>query len=106
MNNVKSKIAVDFLIQFVNQNAGVPPVFDHPPTPACGSTININAGGTANFTVQASDSDFGQTVTLNAVGLPAGATLTPPLPTTDQSRSARLFNWVTTAGGDAGTRTS
>ena len=100
MNNVKSRIAVDFLIQLVDQNAGVPPVFDHPPTPACGSTININAGGTANFTVQASDSDFGQTVTLNAVGLPAGATLTPPLPTTTNPVST-TFNWVSTLA-DAG----
>ena len=100
MNTVKSRIAVDFIIQLVDQNAGVAPVFDHPPTPACGSTINISAGGTANFTVQASDSDFGQTVTLNAVGLPAGATLTPPLPTTTNPVST-TFNWVSTLA-DAG----
>ena len=101
MNNVKSKIAVDFLIQLVDQGAGVPPVFDHPPTPACGSTINVNPGATASFTVQASDSDFGQTVTLNAVGLPSGATLTPPLPRSGNPVSS-LFSWVT-GGGDAGT---
>lgn len=99
-NNVKSRIAVDFLIQLVDQ-AGVPPVFDHPPTPACGSTLDVNPGDTATFTVQASDTDFGQTVTLNAVGLPAGATLTPLLPTTSNPVST-VFDWVT-GGGDAGT---
>jgi hypothetical protein len=99
-NNVKSKIAVDFLIQLVDQ-AGVPPVFDHPPTPACGSTIGVSPGGTATFTVQASDTDFGQTVTLNAVGLPSGATLAPPLPTTGNPVST-VFSWVP-GGGDAGT---
>ncbi len=99
-NAVKSKIAVDFLIQLVTQGAGVPPVFDHPPTPQCDSTINVNPGATASFTVQASDSDFGQTVTLNAVGLPAGATLTPPLPTAGNPVST-MFSWPT-GGGDAG----
>lgn len=99
-NNVKSKIAVDFLIQLVNQ-AGVAPVFDHPPTPQCGSTITVNPGATVSFTAQASDVDFGQTVTLNAVGMPSGATLTPPLPITANPVSS-LFSWPTT-GGDAGT---
>ena len=51
--------------------------------------------------MQASDTDFGQTVTLNVVGLPSGATLTPPLPTTSNPVSS-VFNWVTD-GGDAGT---
>lgn len=100
LNQVKTRIAVDFLIQLIDQ-AGVDPVFDHPPTPACGSTIGLTPGGVANFTVQASDSDFGQTVTLNAVGLPSGATLTPGLPTTSNPVSS-VFNWVT-GGGDAGT---
>ena len=100
-NAVKSKVAVDFLIQLVSQGAGVPPVFDHPPTPQCGSTINLVPGVTAGFTVQASDSDFGQTVSLNAVGLPSGATLTPALPLTGNPVSS-AFSWVT-GGGDAGT---
>ncbi len=99
-NVVKSKIAVDFLIQLVVQS-GLAPVFDHPPTPQCGSTINVNPGATVTFTAQASDSDFGQTVTLNAVGVPSGATLTPLLPTTANPVSS-VFNWGT-GGFDAGT---
>ncbi|MBX3025397.1 right-handed parallel beta-helix repeat-containing protein [bacterium] len=99
-NNVKSKIAVDFLIQLVSQS-GTPPVFDHPPTPACGSTITVNPGAVVSFTAQASDVDFGQTVTLNAVGMPSGATFTPSLPTTANPVSS-VFTW-NTIGGDAGT---
>jgi cysteine-rich repeat protein len=99
-NNVKSKIAVDFLIQLVDQT-GVPPVFDEPPTPECGEAITVDPGDVVNFTVQASDADAGQTVTLNAVGVPSGALLTPALPATANPVSS-TFSWATT-GGDAGT---
>ncbi|MGH7786482.1 MAG: hypothetical protein ACRERC_06415, partial [Candidatus Binatia bacterium] len=88
-NNVKSKIAVDFLIQLVAQ-AGVAPVFSQP---ACGSTINVNPGDPVSFTVQASDTDFGQTVTLNVAGLPVGASMTPGLPTTGNPVSS-VFAWT------------
>ena len=97
---VKTRVAVDFLIQLVEQ-AGTPPVFDHPPTPQCGSTINVNPGDPVSFTVQASDVDFGQNVTLNAVGVPSGATFTPNLPTTANPVSS-VFGW-TPGGADAGT---
>lgn len=99
-NLVKSKIAVDFLIQIVDQ-AGVAPTFDEPPTPECGSTVTVDPGDAVSFTVQASDADFGQTVTLNAVGVPSGASVTPSLPTTANPVSS-LFSWPTT-GADAGT---
>ncbi len=92
--NVKGKIAVDFFIQLV-EDFGVPPVFDHPPTPTCGSTQVVTAGQTLTFSVQASDADFGQTVTLNASGLPSGATMTPGLPTTGNPVSS-TFSWTPT----------
>lgn len=97
---VKTRIAVDFLIQLVQQ-AGTPPVFDRPPTPQCGSTISVNPGDAVSFTVQASDVDFGQNVTLNAVGVPSGATFTPSLPATANPVSS-AFAW-TPGGGAAGT---
>ena len=99
-NNVKSRVAVDFLLQLVPQ-AGVPPVFDHPPTPACGAILPVDAGDTLGFTVQASDADFGQTVTINVAGLPSGATMTPTLPASGNPVSS-AFSWTPTTG-QAGT---
>lgn len=96
---VKSRVPVDFFIQLVAQ-AGTPPVFDHPPTPTCGSIINVNPFSNASFTVQASDADNLQLVTLNVSGLPANATMTPGLPTTADPVSS-IFNWTPTTA-DAG----
>ncbi len=92
--NVKSKVAADFLIQLVT-NVGSPPVFDVPPTPTCGSTLTVSPDNTLNFTVQASDADSDQSVTLNVAGLPASATLTPQLPTVGNPVSS-VFNWTPT----------
>ena len=50
------------------------------PTPPDGAVLTIPPGGTAPFTVTASDIDSGDVVTLDVVGLPAGAVMTPPLP--------------------------
>jgi hypothetical protein len=94
--NVKSKVAVDFLMQLV-PTVGVPPVFVRPPTPACGSVLTTGVGLPVSFTVQASDTDTGQTVTVNTVGLPAGATMTPALPTSSNPVSS-LFSWTPTTG--------
>jgi hypothetical protein len=94
---VKSKVAVDFLIQLV-ESIGNPPVFDQPPTPTCGSTITGNVGSTMTFTVQASDPDMGDVVTLNVAGLPPGATMTPPLPAMGNPVSS-VFNWTPSAPG-------
>lgn len=96
---VKSRVPVDFFIQLVAQ-AGTPPVFDHPPTPTCGSTINVNPFSNASFTVQASDADALQVVTLNVSGLPANATMTPGLPAVADPVSS-TFNWTPTTA-DAG----
>jgi len=45
--------------------------------------------------VAASDPDGGDTVTLNVVGLPAGATMTPSLPTTANPVTS-TFSWTPT----------
>jgi len=92
---VKSKVAVDFLIELVPFAPGNPPRFDHPPTPPCGSIVNAQAGSTLTFTVQASDPDTGAVVTLNVAGLPPGATMNPSLPTSGNPVSS-VFSWTPT----------
>jgi hypothetical protein len=94
---VKSKVAVDFIINLVD-NVGATPQFV-PPTPTCGSTVSGTAGAPLSFTVTASDADAGDTVTLTAAGLPPGATMTPGLPTGGNPVSS-VFAWTP---DDAGT---
>jgi len=95
-NAVKSKVALDFFIQLV-------PQVNHAPTfsqPTCGSTLSVNTGSQLQFTIAASDQDAGDTVTLNASGVPGGASLAPSLPTAGNPVSSQL-TW-TPALGDAG----
>ncbi|MGQ0521277.1 MAG: SdrD B-like domain-containing protein [Actinomycetota bacterium] len=92
---VRSKTAVDFLIQLTTQ-VGSAPVFDQPPSPVCGSTLNTPIGAPLTFTVQASDADVADTITLNGVGIPAGATMNPVLPATGNPVSSQ-FSWTPTA---------
>jgi hypothetical protein len=88
-NNIKGKVAVDFFIQLVPQT-NEPPVFS---LPACNSSVNAQAGVPFGFTVTASDPDSGDVVTLNAAGLPAGASMVPPLPTNGNPVSS-VFGWT------------
>lgn len=91
-NVLVSSSAIDFLIRLVTGN---PPVFDVPPTPAANSAIAANAGSPVSFTVQASDVDTAQAVSVGSLGLPAGAALSCPLsPTNPRSCS---FSWTPTA---------
>jgi hypothetical protein len=71
------------------------------PTPTCSSTIQAFAGTPVSFTVAASDADVADAVSLNASNVPAGATMTPSLPTNGNPVSS-VFSWTPTAA-DAGT---
>ncbi len=93
MNNVKGKVAVDFFIQLV-PDVNDPPVFT---APTCGSTIGGLAGTPITFNVSASDGDAGDVVTLNVAGLPAGASMAPPLPTAGNPVSS-VFSWTPMIG--------
>ena len=78
------------------------------PTPQCGSTIDATASSPVTFTVSAADNDVlsaggPQPVKLDVMGLPAGATMTPGLPTTGNPVSS-TFHWTPTPG-DAGDHT-
>jgi len=67
----------------------------------CGATFfGDTAGDSISFTVTALDDDAGDVVTLTAVGVPSGATHTPPLPT-DGNPVSSIFSW-TPQPGDGG----
>ena len=89
---VASKSAIDFMIRLA---AGNPPNFDEPPTPQGGTTFGVLPGQNLNFTVQASDSDVGDTVTINAIGLPPGATFNCGVPSNPTGCD---FDWTPNQG--------
>jgi hypothetical protein len=71
----------------VNPNA--PPVCAiNPPGP-----ISVIEGNPVNFQVTATDAD-GDVVTINGSGIPAGATMNPPLPVVGTSPRSSSFNWT------------
>lgn len=93
---LKSQVAVDFLINLSTAVPGTPPVFDQTGNNLnCGHTFDHVAGRLLTFTVSATDNDISDTVTLNAIGLPIGATMTPGLPISGHSVSS-TFNWTPT----------
>lgn len=67
------------------------PIFDSPPTPADRSAFTVNAGQPLAFTVQASDQDSLDVVTLNVIGLPEGATFSTQAPANPANGT---FSWV------------
>ena len=94
----KTSVPVDFFIQVTQQTTNNSPVFDVPPTPEYGTTYTVNPGELVGFTVQASDSDSGDSVELNHAGLPSGATFDIPSAANPVSST---FSW-TPASSDSG----
>ncbi|MEY8199626.1 MAG: hypothetical protein RPS47_10330, partial [Colwellia sp.] len=88
---VKSSVAMDFIINLQEFNNNQPPVFDVPPTPENNRTITAVVGQTLSFQVVASDPDAGDIITIGHVGLPLGAKFETS-PNAD-SESA-TFTWV------------
>ncbi|MFC1681445.1 hypothetical protein ACFL1S_06655, partial [Pseudomonadota bacterium] len=70
------KVMLDFLIN-TGEFLGHAPAFNSPPTPENGELIDVAGGSPFTFTIQCSDPDPGDLVTLGHLGLPAGATLSP-----------------------------
>jgi len=71
-----------------------PPRFDIPPSPQCASPLAASVGTTLSFTIQASDPDPGNTVSLTVSGLPSGASFAIPAPGNPVSST---FSWTPTA---------
>ncbi len=96
-DTVKTRVAVDFLSTILPPCPDVTAPDFVPPTPTCGSVIPGSVGTPISFTVQATDNSPSN-VSLNAAGLPPGATMTPALPTTGNPVSS-TFNWTPTSFG-------
>jgi hypothetical protein len=90
-----TSIVVDHLIQIVGQTSTAPS-FVYPPTPPNGQVFTVNTGQLVTFSVRATDSDAGDIVTLQALGLPTGATMSPALPTSGNPVQS-TFAWTPTA---------
>jgi len=92
----KANTPVDFLLKIVS---GTPPQFVSPPTPDDGTAFALKIGESIGFNVKASDTDAGDTVSLNHAGLPSGASFPIPAPANPVEST---FTW-TPAEADAGT---
>jgi hypothetical protein len=87
----KTSILVDFLIQITKTS--VPPAFDYSRTPSNGHVYALSPGQPLTFSVRATDSDAGDIVRLQGIGLPPGASMAPALPTTGNP-VASTFSWT------------
>jgi len=63
------------------------------PSPPCGIPLTAVAGLPFSFPVRVVDPDLGDRVTLNVLGLPPGATMSPPLPITGNPDNS-TFSWI------------
>jgi len=88
----------DYGINVVSPNE--PPDCNIMPSPP----FTIAEGDVLNFTITALDPDAGDIVTIDATGIPAGASMTPSLPVTGPTPQSSTFNWAT-GPGDSGAYT-
>ena len=90
---VKTKTPVDFLLKITPGGANPAPTCSiSPPGP-----LTVGPGTPISFTVTGTDA--GDTLILNNSGLPVGATMTPPLPSSSASPVSSTFNWTPAAVG-------
>jgi hypothetical protein len=91
--NPKTKVPLDFFLLL--GGIETPPQFVFP-TPPCDRNIFGTPRNRIQFTVRAGDVDPNDVITLNAVGLPSGATMTPPLPITGGPGEPveSMFRWT------------
>ena len=89
----KTSILVDFLIQITRVSAA--PQFDYSITPTNGYLYQVAPGTTVTFGVRATDSDAGDVVNLQGIGLPPGSAMSPALPATGNPVLSQ-FTWTPT----------
>ncbi len=90
-NPPHGRVALDFIIKIVN-SIGTAPVCDVPPTPTGMVVVPVNTAYTA--TIQGSDADAGNTLTINSTGLPTGASLTPAAGSSSASPFVSTLSWT------------
>ncbi|UOQ97325.1 T9SS type A sorting domain-containing protein [Hymenobacter sp. 5317J-9] len=90
----RTSILVDFIISITASST--PPVFDYSVTPPNGFVYRLAPGQTLSFGVRATDADAGDTVRLQAFGLPLTATTAPAFPVSGNPVQSR-FSWTPTA---------
>jgi len=95
-NNVINDVALDFIIEIANVTLNAQPTCT-----VNGSASNIvNVGQNFSITVTGNDTDGGN-LTVNHLGLPPGATLTPTSGSSGAQPLTATFNW-TPQSSDAG----
>jgi hypothetical protein len=72
-DEVKSSVALDFIINLQDFVNNQPPEFTHPPTPLNNSNITAIVGQELVIDIQANDSDLNDEVFINNLGIPADA---------------------------------
>ncbi|NQX27144.1 Ig-like domain-containing protein [Microbacteriaceae bacterium VKM Ac-2854] len=92
--SIVSSVAVDFFIRLGTGTTNQAPVFQAP-TPADGTTLTVELGDPATFSVSAVDADAADTVTPALVSTPTGATFT----VTPGNPGTGTFSWTPTALG-------
>lgn len=94
---LKTKVAVDFLIFVTSCDPDNTSPSFVAPTPVCGTILEANVGQTFSTTIAASDANLVDIVSLNSGGVPAGATLSPGLPSSGNPVST-VLSWTPSAG--------
>ena len=87
----KTSILMDFLIKLTAPSSA--PQFDYSVMPAKGYVYQVPPGRTISFPVRATDQDPTDVVTLQALGLPPGSTMSATLPTTGNPVQS-TFSWT------------
>ena len=94
-DNQGAEIMLDFLVRITQQST--PPLFDYTVTPNNASVFTTQPGTNVQFSIKATDNDPGDVVSLQAIGLPSGAIMTPALPANGNPVDAE-FSWTPTSG--------
>ncbi|WP_169788181.1 PA14 domain-containing protein [Rufibacter tibetensis] len=91
-----AKVVVDFLIS-VQAVPPPAPVFDFTVTPSPSTPIEARVGQAVNFNIRATDMPVGSLVSIMALGMPAGATLSPASASGNPVQTT--FSWTPTNTG-------